>query len=158
MGDRDSREGLRAALSESADQGAYIGKQLVALRRSPVLWRRFRLLEIVCQRCGDALAEVMETDPHPVVCFRQSDGEPLEVVDGRARLTPIRASERGMFYPISWPLPPANINHADIFAMCSCRNTWLSGDQLYDDLRSGRRKRVVPFDATRRDTSGQNSL
>jgi hypothetical protein len=59
---------------EVRDQNDYLRKQLVALHRGPrARWIKFRLLEVVCRDRGDAIVEVMATDPYPVVRYRRTE-------------------------------------------------------------------------------------
>lgn len=158
--EQDFGDEVAAAHAEARTRAIYVRKQLIAMRRKRVIWNRFRMLEWVCQGCGDIVAEVMGTDPYPVVCFRHGETVPLDETGKRSRLTAIRVDATWTFRPIEWPLPDESVTetHIDFYALCSCRNVWLSGPLLYRDLRGGRTKRVLPTDETRRDTSGQNRL
>ena len=140
--------------SESVAIGKHITSQLRAMSRSRERWRRFRIHEIVCQACGRPIAEVMETDPHPVLLYSQIDDEreeaPLDLgAQPRRGRLPIRRSATRRFDAIAWPLPEEEVtrSHIPIIAWCSCRRVSIDGAQLYDDLRAKTRRRVIPRDS-----------
>jgi hypothetical protein len=99
---------------EVRDQNDYLRKQLVALHRGPrARWIKFRLLEVVCRDSGDAIVEVMATDPYPVIRYRRTEDHPSTSTPSGAsvaeriahigeRLPPIRRGE-WMFYPSRGP-------------------------------------------------------
>jgi hypothetical protein len=137
-------------------QDQYLQDQLEALRSKPTVWRKFRLLEVVCGlTCGDPMIEVMDTVPYPVITYRRTvdhpDVVPLphdatvqdRIEHSRSKLPMIR---RGRFTwtPIPNPLPPPDPNAPGLIpAVCQCRSFLLHQEAIFDDLRSGRRKRAV---------------
>lgn len=51
--------------------------QLRALLDGPrARWKRFRMLEVVCEECGLPVAEVMNVYPRPAILFRDRTGDP----------------------------------------------------------------------------------
>lgn len=153
LSDDEFAELMASIEAESVAIGKHITSQLVAMRRSRQRWKKFRLLEIVCQACGRPVAEVMETDPYPVMLFSQvEESEDRGWMDlGRTEglKQPIRQEARKRFNQIQWPLPEEEVtrSHVPIIAWCSCGRVTIDGAQMYQDLRDGLKRRVI-----RRDT------
>lgn len=127
---------------EMTAQNDYLWQQLAALRRAPrKTWRRCRLHEVVCGGCGRPLVEVMDTRPYPIVLHRQTAEAPEAYGSHR----------RGdwHWFPISNPPPAPDSLQATsgiIAAVCDCRQAILSLGHLFDSLRRGEVKRVLPAD------------
>jgi len=136
------------ALKVSRAEGEYLAAQLNALRSTRGKWRRYRLHQVVCQGCGDVLAEVIATQPVSVVCFRRLGDQPELASPARSHIMPIRRTGEWTFRRLE-PLPGPT-GSTPFLTKCSCRNAWVSMTQLYADLVAGLGRRVLPS----RDTPG----
>ena len=113
-------------------QTTYLRKQLTALRKGPrSRWRRFRLLEWVCDSCGESVLEVMRTDPFRVYQVRRGIDDRREGAWSFVALPPVR---------------PAGATQRPIAATCGCQDRMLTEAMLWDDLDEGRVKRTLPAD------------
>lgn len=144
---------------EYETQTNYLRQQLDALHhRGSSTWRKFRLLEYVCQKCGDTVLEVMELDPYKVLRYRDVTGPPsatslprgASVQDHidlmRSRGPRIRRGE-WKFVPLADDLdedpPPTLVSTA-----CRCSQAQFTYRMIHDDLNSDRTKRIVNLNAT----------
>lgn len=149
--------------AEMASQNDYLGAQLKALRavsrRDPKRWRKWRLLVVLCRYCGCAFVEVMNLDPCAVILTRGTVDHPstpavpagATVEDYIQRLSsriePIRLDRDWRFFPIAWPLRERDRQHESrqlVSCTCKCRHFTLNTEVLYDALRDGRTKIVLP--------------
>ncbi len=121
--------------AEMRTQNDYLWQQYDALRKAPrKTWRRHRLHEVVCGGCGRTLVEVMDTRPYPIVVHR------------RPRPDGPGPSGWGWF-PISDPAPNADDEQARrrvLVAVCDCQRVTLPLGPIFDALRAGEAKRVLP--------------
>jgi hypothetical protein len=138
--------------AESMASGRYIVDQLTAMSRSRERWKKYRLLEYVCRGCGHPLLEVMGTDPWPVMLYSQIDVEQGTGRRDRGEYAPpIRRDPKRRFGKVEWPLPEEHVtrSHIAILVWCGCQHVSIDGARLYEDLRSGRRRRVISRDTHR---------
>jgi len=118
--------------SEMRAQNDYLWQQLDTLRRAPrKTWRRCRLHEVICAGCGRAVVEVMDTRPYPIVLHKSRD-------------------HGWGWFPISNPPPAADTEearHGILVSICDCQQVTLSLGLIFDSLRRGEAKRVLPAPA-----------
>lgn len=138
-----------------ASQNDHLRAQVAALRKGPASrWRRFRLHEVVCGQCGESLVEVMDTEPYAVVLTRRTIPSTVEAslapdASGAERMAASgRRLRRGdsSFYPISKPPPPPGSADGSqrVRSVCRCRQVTLRLDSIFESLRRGEPKRVLP--------------
>lgn len=117
-------------------QNEYLWRQLDALRKAPKkTWRRHRRHEVVCGGCGRTLVEVMDTRPYPIVLHRT----PRPAGPG--------AAHGWGWFPISDPPPAADTEQARrgiLVSVCDCQQVTLPLGTIFDSLRRGVAKRVLP--------------
>lgn len=123
----------------------YIDRQLEALELNRSTWRRFRLHETVCRRCGTTVAEVMDTDPSPVlVTWQPAMTNVRGAKEGRpAALVPtVRpAAFRGIWViPDDRIAPPSWPAH---WAHCRCALLRIDHAETLADLASEKRRRLL---------------
>lgn len=115
-------------------QNDHLWMQLGALRRAPrKTWRKLRLHEVVCASCDRSVVEVMDTRPYPTVLHRMP-------------CRPGGISGWGWF-PISDPPPDGDseqARHGVLVSVCDCRQVTLPLGPIFDALRRGEPKRVLP--------------
>lgn len=134
---------------ELRGQNDYLWRQLDALRKaSRSTWRRHRLHEVVCAGCDRSVVEVMDTRPYPIVLHRRLDMSAAEASPGSQAW---RGHRKGgwQWFPISNPPPDADSKQARctiLPTVCDCRQMTLSLGGIFDSLRSGEPKRVLPRD------------
>lgn len=135
-------------------QTEHLRRQLAALATlAPARRRKFQLLVVRCQGCGDVMAEVLDTKPYPVIRSRQlvvrELGEAARNGDWARHFAEtkesIRRDQEWRFVPIPQPLPSERAaRNALIPVACSCRSTDLTEQFMFEQLRLGVRKVVLP--------------
>lgn len=131
------------------EQNDYLWSQIDALRRGPrSRWRRFRLYELVCADCGDALVEVIDLDPYPGRVFAQ-DGSVRRAKRTREKMAVPEHRETTW-----WPgLVPNSTNceltgddrlaKSSVQSVCRCDEVLLSGQRIHDALIAKDRKQTL---------------
>lgn len=145
---------------EYRTQTDYLRSQLAALRHIPAQrWKKYRLLEVVCRRCGDSILEVIDLEPYRVIRIWDSKvtkgdppprtwiGKGLGISEVQEAVgewmkadTSTTLTRRGepMFFPVSssW------VGEANelISTACECRAHDLTGKEISDWLGGESRK------------------
>ncbi len=117
---------------EHREQTTHLQAQLNAIDTLPARRRcGYQLLVLRCQGCGDVMLEVVDTRPYAVVRTRA----PLDFRRGGWRWS-----------AIPWPSGETDpdSDRAAIPTACRCQRVDLSMRSVLDDLRAGRRNRIVP--------------
>lgn len=116
------------------EQTAHLQAQLNAIDTLPVRRRRgYQLLVLRCQGCGDVLLEVLDTRPYAVVRMRP----------------PLDDFRRGGWRWSAIPWPTSRVetdpdsDRVMIPAVCRCQRVDFLMRSVLDDLRAGRRNRIV---------------
>lgn len=139
-------------------QNDYLRQQLHALNSgSPARRRKFQMFVVRCGGCDDVLAEVMRTEPFPILHTRRTGGHPSTPVlpagtPAGQLLAQMKDQPQSFrrdawsFRAIPWPLPePSPDDHANVSTTCRCRNVELSQAAIFADLRAGVTKRIHPM-------------
>jgi len=158
--DQSPAEAYDSWRAEMRVQNDYLRRQIQALRHGPrARWRKFRLLEVVCGRCGDLLVEVMDTDPFPTLLSRRpvqhpDTPSPSDSATTQERIAILKQSKPSIRRDDGWRLTPISANFkpasdesagsALVIAVCSCRQVEVTEALIFDDLSQGRRKRIIP--------------
>ena len=136
------------------DQNDYLRKQLHALDGKPkAIRRKFLLLVVLCGRCQDVLAEIVDLDPYPVLRHWPGQdhpetapfegGSPAErLAHRRAIGEPIRRGE-SMFHPLPSPLPPTGDPETVMHTVCKCYQWALSDQSLFAWAHAPKRTKVL---------------
>lgn len=151
----DSQEWER----ERQSQNDYLREQLHAIDKAPGRRRRYQLFVLRCQRCGDVLLEVIETDPYWSVRIRHAEspedspprppaGSRVSEVqahyrahfEGRERPARLRLDKRWSFFAITTEMSRDERREVDVACRCA---TNLAGSValrwVYERLAAGDR-------------------
>lgn len=137
--------------AEKRIQDDYLRSQLAALRNGPGRrWRSFRVLEMRCGNCGDAILEVMSLDPYRVVYVRDSvvrkgsapaaNAPVAEWIEHDRANPPLVRRGAPKFFPIGDDWTPST--RQSIVTACRCRGWTIPSVEVADTLRAGVRRVV----------------
>lgn len=145
-------------------QNDHLRAQLAALAKSPPRVRRkYQLLVVRCQGCGDVMLEVLKTEPYAVIRLRGIEPGEFPAAPAGAtmaeardhwreffadRQESIRLDAHWTFVPIAWP--PSSDHDADrrdssVHTACKCRDAGpISMRWIFEKLAAGQRDITLP--------------